>query len=91
MDAMNERLENAISSLPEDARADAQTQLDDQVKFFKDVQAAPADQQQQMMRAHFQDMAANMAQNAGARRSPERMAKMFARVVANRQAAQGVK
>lgn len=88
---MNDRMENAVNSLPEDARADAQTQLDDQVKFFKDVQAAPAEQRQDMMRTHFQEMMANMAENANSRRSPARMARMAARVVANRVAAQGAK
>lgn len=89
MDAMNDRLENAIIGLPDDARADAQAQLDQQVKFFQDVRSAPPDQQQQMMRNHMMEMIANAAENAGARRSPERMAKMFQMVVANRQSAQG--
>ncbi len=90
MESLNERMNNAISGLPEDARADAQAALQDQITFFQNVQAAPPEQRGQMIRTHFQQMMADNLGNNG-RRSPQRMARMFQRVVANRQAAQGPK
>ena len=55
LEAMGDRIRNAIDGLPEDARADALNQLDQEIKFFKDVRNAPEDQQMQMVSSHIQD------------------------------------
>ncbi len=87
MDATADRLRNAINGLPEDARADALTQLDQEVKFYHDVQAAPPEQRPQMMRDHMMQKMGN----GNNRLSPQKRAQRYARLVSNREAAQGKK
>lgn len=89
MDDMADRMRNAINGLPEDARADALSQLDAEVNFYHSVKAAPQEQQRDMIRQHMMDKMANGNNNW--RRSPEQRAQRYARVVANRMAAQGKK
>jgi len=87
MDAMADRMTNAINGLPEDARAGALDQLKQEVTFFQSVQAAPADQRSQMVRDH---MAAKMANDPRAARfSPEKRAQRYARAVSNREQVRG--
>jgi hypothetical protein len=82
---MQDRMQNAINGLPEDVRPAATAQLQQEVKFRQDLQAAPPDQRMAMMLQHFR----NRAGNNNWRRSPSRRAQMYQRVVANRQAARG--
>jgi hypothetical protein len=89
MESMAVRMDNAINGLPEDERAPARDQLNQQVAFFKSVQAAPPDQQRQMIRDFMREHAGNMDNNW--RRSPAQRAKRYARVVSNRETAQGKK
>lgn len=91
MEAATERLRNAISGLPEDERADALTQLDQEVKFFQDVKSAPPEQQPQLIQQHMMAKMANNLAAGNSRRSPEKRAQRFQRMVANRQAATGKK
>ena len=85
MEAMTDRMRNAINGLPEDARAGALDQLNQEMQFFQTVQAAPPDQRPQMIRDH---MMAKMANDPRfARFSPEKRAQRYARAVANREAA----
>ncbi len=87
MEAMADRMRNAINGLPEDARAGALDQLNQEVQFFQTVQAAPPDQRPQMIRDH---MMAKMANDPRmARMSPEKRAQRYARAVANREAVRG--
>ncbi len=83
---MQDRMRNAINGLPPDAQADAITQLNSEADFRKSVMAAPPDQRRQMMRSH---MMSHLGAMDNWRRSPETRAKMYSRVVANRQAAKG--
>jgi hypothetical protein len=87
-EAMTDRMSNAINGLPEDARADAQAQLDQEVTFYKNLQKEPAEARPQLLRDHMMAKIANGNDNAG-RRSPEKRAQRYARVVANRETAQG--
>ena len=80
-----ERMRNAINGLPEDARPAALAQLDTEVKFQHDLQAAPPDQRRAMRRQH---MASRMGGNFF-RMSPEKRAQMYQRVVGNRETARG--
>ena len=85
----SERLQNAINGLPENERAGALAQLDQEAKFQKDVQAAPPDQRRDMMRQHMQG---KMADNLGGpmgRMSPDKRAQRYQQMVATRMAAQG--
>jgi hypothetical protein len=82
---MEDRMRNAINGLPADYRPTALAQLDQEVKFQQQVQAAPPADRRNMMREHFRNrMGAN-----DWRRSPEKRAAMYARVVSNRVAARG--
>jgi hypothetical protein len=87
IDATADRLRNAINGLPEEARADALTQLDQEVKFFHDVQLAPPEDRPKMIREHMMSKRGNGFN----RMSPQKRAQMYARLVANREAAQGKK
>jgi hypothetical protein len=82
---MEDRMRNAINGLPVDARPAALDQLTKEVAFQQQVRAAPRDQRRAMMRQHMMD---HMGANDW-RRSPEKRAQMYARVVSNRQAARG--
>jgi hypothetical protein len=82
---MEDRMKNAINGLPEEARPQALAQLNAEDAFRKDVQAAPPDQRQAMMRDHFMK---RMGNNSW-RQSPEKRAQRYATAVANRIAARG--
>jgi hypothetical protein len=82
---MQDRIQNAINGLPAEARPEATAQLQQEVKFRQDLQAAPPDQRMAMMRNHFMN---RMGQNNW-RRSPAKRAQMYQRAVSNRQAARG--
>jgi len=85
MDSMAARANNAINGLPEDARESARAQLQQEVDFFKTVQAAPDADKMKMVQDH---MMAKMA-NANSRFSPEKRAQRYARAVSARQAVRG--
>ena len=87
MDAMADRMRNAIAGLPEDERPDALNQLDQEVKFYQNVQAAPPEQRFDMIRQHMMSKLANG--NGMGRMSPEKRAARFARAVAAREAVRG--
>ena len=87
MDAMADRMRNAINGLPEGARADALAQLNSEVQFFQSVQAAPPDQRPQMIRDHMMTKMANDPR--AARFSPEKRAQRYERAVANREQVRG--
>jgi hypothetical protein len=87
MEAMADRMRNAINGLPADARPDAMAQLDSEVQFFQSVKAAPPEQQMQMVREHMMDKMANDPR--AARMSPQKRAQRYARAVANREQARG--
>jgi hypothetical protein len=82
---MEDRMTNAINGLPADARPAALAQLKQEMAFQQQVRNAPPDQRRAMMRQHFMNrMGAN-----DWRRSPEKRAQMYARVVSNRVASRG--
>jgi hypothetical protein len=80
-----DRIKNAINGLPEEARPQALAQLNAEVSFMKDVQAAPADQRRAMMRDHF----TKRMGNNNWRRSPEKRAQRYSNAVSNRISARG--
>jgi hypothetical protein len=80
---MQDRMQNAINGLPPEARPEATAQLQQEISFRHDLQAAPPDQRMSMMRDHLK-----MGQNNW-RRSPAKRAQMYQRAVSNRQAARG--
>jgi hypothetical protein len=83
--SMEDRMTNAINGLPADARPAALAQLKQEMAFQQQVRNAPPDQRRAMMRQHFMNrMGAN-----DWRRSPEKRAQMYARVVSNRVASRG--
>jgi hypothetical protein len=86
MEAMQDRMRNAINGLPEDSRSEALDQLNQEVQFYQTVKAAPADQQPQMIRDHIMT---KMVNNGPGRQSPEKRAAREARAVAAREAARG--
>ncbi|MCE0498223.1 MAG: hypothetical protein LV481_09800 [Methylacidiphilales bacterium] len=86
-DDMADRMRNAIEGLPPDARPDALAQLDQEVRFYKDLQAAPEDQRRDRFRAHMLDKMVDNLNNS--RRSPEKRAQRYARLVAARIAVTG--
>jgi hypothetical protein len=83
--SMEDRMRNVINGLPSDVQPGATAQLEQEIKFQQDVQAAPPDQRMTMMRQHFQN---RMGQNNW-RRSPDKRAQMYQRAVSNRQTARG--
>lgn len=85
----DDRMRNAINGLPEDARAGATEQLNQEVGFWKDVQTAPQDQRMTMIRQHIEAKIADGAGGPMQRMTPEKRAQRFQRMVANRMAAQG--
>ena len=89
LDAMADRVRNAINGLPEEDRADALNQLDQEVKFFREVKSAPQDQQIQMIHDHIANKMSDA--NGASRQSPEKRAARMARIVSNRETAQGGK
>lgn len=88
MDAMADRLRNAVNGLPDDEQPAALEMVNQEVAFYQQVRTAPPDQQASMMQSHIADKMANA--NNG-RRSPEKRAQRYAQMVSNRQAAQGKK
>ncbi len=91
-DAMTDRVRNAINGLPDpEDRANAMAQLDQEVKFYKDMQSAPPEQRGQLMRNHTMSKMAANAQARMDRMSPAKRAARYARAVSNRQTAQGKK
>ncbi|MCE0482875.1 MAG: hypothetical protein LV479_01400 [Methylacidiphilales bacterium] len=89
IDDMADRMRNAINGLPEDARADALNQLNNEVNFYHTVQAAPPEQRRDMIRQHTMEKMTNGNNNW--RRTPEQRAARYQRVVSNRMTAQGKK
>lgn len=83
----DDRLRNAINGLPANARDNALNQLNQENKFRKDVQAAPQDQRQQMVRQHMLDKMIDG--NNWQRMTPEQRAQRFQRMVSARAAAKG--
>jgi hypothetical protein len=84
---MTDRMRNAINGLPEEARANALNQLDQENKFHRDVMAAPPEQRQQMLRQHTMDKMVD--NNDWKKMTPEKRAQRYQRMVAARQAALG--
>jgi len=87
MDAMAARTNNAINGLPADEREGARAQLQQEVDFFKSVQAAPDADKMKMMQDHMMAKLANG--NGMGRMSPEKRASRMARAVSARQAVRG--
>jgi hypothetical protein len=84
---MEDRVDNAINGLPKDLQPAARAKLADEKQNQKEMATLPPDQRRQKMIAHFIDLRLNGDNNW--RRSPEKRAKMYARVVSNRIAATG--
>ncbi len=88
MEATEERMDNAISGLPPEYQAAVRTQLQSDVKTMRDIMLAPEDQRPQMFRDFMQKHRGN---GNNWRLSPEKRAERYARMVANRETAQGKK
>lgn len=84
---MEDRVENAINGLPPEAQPAARAKVADEKQRMKEWSHLPPDQMMQAMRTHFMEMRMN-GDNSW-RRSPEKRAKMYSRLVSNRMAATG--
>jgi hypothetical protein len=84
---MEDRVENAINGLPPEEQPAARAKLADEKQQMKEISTLPPDQMMQRMRAHFMEL--RLEGDNGWRRSPEKRAKMYARLVSNRVAATG--
>jgi hypothetical protein len=82
---MEDRVKNEISALPEEDRAAATSQLQDEDKFRKDVENAPPDARMGMMAQHMEAA----GEHRFSRMAPKARARMYERIVSNRQAATG--
>lgn len=88
MDVTQERIDNAINGLPDEYQAPVREQLQNDVKALKEIQLATPDQRPQLFR---QFMQAHRGGDNNWRRSPQKRAQMYARLVSNRETAQGKK
>jgi hypothetical protein len=84
--SMMDRMDNAINGLPPAARPALREQLKQEVNFQKEMTAAAPEERRKMWRQH---MLGHRMADGGWRRSPEKRAQMYARLVGNRMAAQG--
>ena len=88
-DAWADRMRNAINGLPPDERQDATEQLNNEIKFRKDVQALPPEQRRQKMMQHFAERM--IYGERLSRLSPVKRAAVFKRMVGLRQAAKAAR
>jgi hypothetical protein len=86
---MEDRADNAINGLPREAQPAARARLAEETQFQKEMSTVPIEQRMQHMMTHFVERRA--AGDNSWRRSPDKRAKMYARLVANRMAATGSK
>jgi hypothetical protein len=87
MSMMDDRMDNAINGLPPEAQPAARQKLADEKQFVKEMSVLPPEARWQRMRDHF--MERRMDGDNSWRRSPDKRAKIYARLVAARQAATG--
>ena len=90
LEAMQDRINNALNGLPPEDQDDVRTQLAQEVQFYQSVQAAPQEQRGAMMQQHMRERIANHLGNNW-RRSPTQRAQRYAHMVANRAAANAAK
>jgi hypothetical protein len=84
---MEDRVDNAINGLPKDLQPAARAKLADEKQNQKEMATLPPEDRRRKMMAHFIDLRLNGDNNW--RRSPEKRAQMYARLVSNRIAATG--
>jgi hypothetical protein len=87
-DSWADRMANAINGLPPDQRPEAIDQLHQEVAFRKTLDGLPPDQRRQKMFAHMME---RMLYADRSRLSPERRAKMYARMISMREAAKAAR
>jgi hypothetical protein len=87
MTMMEDRMDNAINGLPAAQRPAMRETLRTEVQFQKEVRQAPRELRRSMWMKHMADH--QLGNDNGFRRSPEKRAQMYARLVSNRSAAQG--
>jgi len=87
MSVMEDRLRNAINGLPAEDQPQALAQLDQEVNFYKGVQAAAPEERPKMIQEHMQEKLQNG--NPMSRMSPEKRAARMARSVSAREAVRG--
>jgi hypothetical protein len=84
---MEDRMDNAINGLPAAQRPAMREQLKTEVQFQSEMRRAPRERRRAMWAQH---MANHQLDNDNSwRRSPEKRAQMYTRLVSNRSAAQG--
>jgi len=84
---MEDRVDNAINGLPKEQQPAARQKLADEKQNQKEMATLPFDQRRQRMMSHFIDLRMNGDNNW--RKSPEKRAQMYARLVGNRISATG--
>jgi hypothetical protein len=84
---MEDRVDNAINGLPKSEQPAARTKLADEKQNQKEMATLPFEERRQRMMTHFIELRMNGDNNW--RRSPEKRAQMFTRLVNNRIAATG--
>jgi len=84
---MSDRMDNAINGLPVDVQPAARANLAQEMQFQKEMANLPPEQRFAQMRKHMMDKRLDNDNNW--RRSPEKRAQMYARMVQNRVAATG--
>jgi uncharacterized membrane protein YgcG len=87
LDMMENRVDNAINGLPKEMQPAARAKLADEKQTQKEMATLPFEERRQKMMSHFIELRMNGDNNW--RRSPEKRAQMYARLVNNRIAATG--
>jgi len=87
MSVMEDRMRNAINGLPAEDQPAALNQLDQEVAFYKSVQAAAPEERPKMMMEHMQEKMQNA--NPMSRMSPEKRASRMSRSVSARESVRG--
>jgi hypothetical protein len=87
MSAMDDRMRNAINGLPADAQPQALDQLNQEIQFYQNVQAAAPEDRPKMVQEHMMQKMANGGPMD--RMSPEKRASRMARSVTAREAVRG--
>ena len=84
---MEDRVDNAINGLPKEAQPAARAKLADEKQTQKEMATLPPDERRRKMFSHFMELRMNGDNNW--RRSPEKRAQMYSRLVSNRISATG--
>ena len=87
LSGMEDRVDNAINGLPPEQQPAARAKVAEEKQRLKEFSSLPPDQMMKKMRDHFIEM--RMESDNGWRKSPDKRAQMYSKLVSNRIAATG--